>query len=66
MNQLQIGAAVRNFGQVAKVVGFHEITGDPILQGFSGERWLADPALCEPIEAAPAPLRHKDGLLCLG
>jgi hypothetical protein len=66
MNQLQIGDAVRNFGQVAKVADFHEITGDPILQGFSGERWLANAALCEPIEAAPAQLQHKDGLLCLG
>ncbi len=50
-NQLHLGQLVRNFGIIAKVVGFHEITGDPILRSRynDGTKWLASAANCEPI-----------------
>lgn len=69
-NQLQIGQTVRNFGIIAKVVGFHETTGDPILQAHDircgAERWLADAAKCEPLAETDTPLWHKNGLVCFG
>ena len=69
MIQLPIGSLVTNFGVIAKVVGHHGITGDPILRAhdirMGGEQWLASAALCEPLgEPGPA-LRHKDGLVGL-
>jgi hypothetical protein len=68
-NQLQVGQTVRNLGILAKVDGFHDITGDPILRPFynDGSRWLADAAKCEPVGSESAEItRHKDGLVCLG
>jgi hypothetical protein len=68
-NQLHLNQTVRNLGILAKVVGFHEITGDPILRPLwnDGGRWLADAAKCEPVGDDPAEtLRHKDGLVNLG
>ncbi len=67
-NTLHIGQTVRNLGILAKVAGFHETTGDPILRPFynDGSRWLADAAKCEPVADAPAPLMHKEGLVALG
>jgi hypothetical protein len=67
MSTLKLSQIVRNFGVLAKVVGFHEITGDPILRGLynKGERWLAAAEKCEPVEEA-ASYRHVDGLITLG
>ena len=55
-NQLHLNQTVRNLGTLAKVVGFHETTGDPILRPLwnDGSRWLAEV------------WRHKDGLVSLG
>ncbi len=33
-NTLYIGQTIRNFGILAKVDGFHETSGDPILRPF--------------------------------
>ena len=60
---LAIGTRVTNFGQVATVVGFHEITGDPILQDVDGLKWIADPAKCEILTEG---WMHKDGLVIIG
>jgi hypothetical protein len=63
-NQLHLNQTVRNLGILAKVVGFHETTGDPILRQLwnDGSRWLADAAKCEPVDETPAEVwRHKDG-----
>jgi hypothetical protein len=68
-NKLHIGQTVRNFGVIAKVVGFHDITGDPILRGIwnDGRSWLASEAYCEAVSREEERLmRHKDGLICLG
>jgi len=68
-NQLHLNQTVRNLGILAKVVGFHETTGDPILRPLwnDGSRWLADAAKCEPVGETPAEVwRHKDGLVSLG
>jgi len=65
-NQLRLGQTVRNFGLTAKVVGFHETTGDPILQDIRCGRWLADATKCEPLDEAGMPLQHKAGLVCFG
>jgi hypothetical protein len=67
MPTLQTNQIVRNFGVLAKVVGFHEITGDPILRDLynKGGRWLAAADKCEPVEET-ASYRHKDGLVTLG
>ncbi len=67
-NTLYIGQTVRNLGVLAKVDGFHEITGDPILRPFynDGSHWLASAAACEPVADTAAPLTHKDGLVALG
>jgi hypothetical protein len=64
--QLRLNQTVRNLGILAKVVGFHEITGDPILCLLwnDGGRWLADAAKCEPVgDETAETLRHKDGLV---
>ena len=70
MNQLPIGTLVTNFGVIAKVVGHHAITGDPILRAhdirMGGEQWLASAALCEPLGEPAAALCHTDGLVGLG
>jgi hypothetical protein len=69
MTTLNLNQIVRNFGTLAKVVGFHEITGDPILQELynKGERWLAAADKCEPVlETETASYRHADGLITLG
>ena len=65
-NKLHLNQIVRNLGILAKVVAFHEITGDPILRPLynDGTKWLANAALCEPVEAAPNPTQHKSGLVC--
>jgi len=67
-NQLYIGQTVRNLGILAKVDGFHEITGDPILRPLwnDGGRWLADAAKCEAVSDDAETLRHKDGLVSFG
>jgi hypothetical protein len=72
-NQLFIGQTVRNFGILAKVDGFHEITGDPLLRGIKSngklERggWLANAELCEPVDdgLSTGVWMHKDGLVAL-
>ncbi len=67
--QLHLGQIVRNLGIIAKVIGFHEITGDPILRPLwnDGTRWLADAARCEPMNDSPAECLHQwDGLMCFG
>ena len=68
MNQLTIGAIVRNFGELCKVIRFHEVTGDPILRPLwnDGSEWLAKAELCEPVTALAAPLCHRDGLAIFG
>ena len=67
-NTLHIGQTVRNLGILAKVAGFHETTGDPILRPFynDGSRWLADAAKCEPVADNAAPVKHREGLTALG
>ena len=67
-NQLYIGQTVRNLGIIAKIAGFHETTGDPILRPLwnDGTKWLADAAKCEPLEEQGEALRHKDGLVSFG
>jgi hypothetical protein len=45
-DSLYIGQIVSNFGIEAKVVAFHQVTGDPILASNDGMRWLADAAKC--------------------
>ena len=63
MNTLTIGTKVRNLGELATVVGFHEVTGDPILQGLDGSRWIAKPDLCEVLTDG---WMHRDGLVMMG
>lgn len=58
---LSIGQTVTNFGQKATVIGFHPITGDPILRDAAGVKWLADATKCTPVETTA--VRHKDGLV---
>lgn len=68
-NHLHIGQTVRNLGILAKVAGFHDITGDPILRPLwnDGAAWLADAAKCEPLDSEEVgALRHKDGLASIG
>jgi hypothetical protein len=67
MPTLKLNQIVRNFGVLAKVVGFHEITGDPILRNLynKGERWLAAADKCEAVEET-ASYRHTNGLVTLG
>jgi hypothetical protein len=63
---LSINQTVRNLGILAKVIGFHEITGDPILRPLwnDGTKWLADAAKCEAVDETPNEIfRHKDGLV---
>jgi hypothetical protein len=66
---LRLNQIVRNMGILARVIGFHEVTGDPILRPLwnDGACWLAAAAQCEPLErAGSACLRHKDGLAIFG
>ncbi len=51
-NQLYLGQTVRNFGEIAKIIGFHELTGDPILRPLwnDGTKWIASPEFCEPLD----------------
>lgn len=63
MTNLTLGTTVENFGTIATVVGFHEITGDPILEAPGIGRWMADPAKCSPV---PGPMKHRDGLVIFG
>ncbi len=67
-NTLHVGQTVRNLGILAKVAGFHETTGDPILRPFynDGSRWLASADKCEPVADAPAPVKHREGLVVFG
>lgn len=68
-NQLHLNQTVRNLGILAKIVGFHEMTGDPILRPLwnDGTKWLANAAMCEPADENPAEVwQHKDGLVNLG
>lgn len=47
---ITIGTFVKNFGILARVIGFHEITGEPILQSLDfGDKWVANPELCKVI-----------------
>lgn len=62
MTDLHIGDEVINFGQHAIVIGFHSIMKDPILQDADGLKWIANPALCTPAQAA---WQHKDGLVVI-
>jgi len=64
-NQLHVGQTVRNLGVIAKVTGFHGITGDPILRPLwnDGTTWVAKAARCEPLEEQPAALVQKTGLV---
>ncbi|MGI6497551.1 MAG: hypothetical protein ACOX0U_01685 [Oscillospiraceae bacterium] len=67
-NQLHLNQTVRNLGILAKIIGFHEITGEPILRPFwnDGTKWLASATMCEPVDENPAEVwRHKNGLVSL-
>ena len=58
-----IGQPVKNLGIIEAIVdGFHPVTGDLILKGADGTKWIADPAKCEP---AAVGWMHKDGLIAL-
>ena len=63
MKNIEIGSYVRNFGEVGKVVGFHEITKDPILEGLDGMKWLASADKCEPIQKGTEVHSHKYGFV---
>ena len=69
MKNFWVGQAVINHfncGEIkATVIGFHEITGDPILQDADGMKWIADPNRCRP-DTSDAPLMHRDGLVAIG
>ena len=69
MKKLTIGQAVINHfncGDIkATVIGFHEITGDPILQDADGMRWIADPKRTIPDTSDSLP-SHRDGLVAIG
>lgn len=68
-NQLQLNQTVKNLGILAKIVGFHKITGDPILRPFwnDGTRWLATAALCQVVDEHTVETQgHKNGLVNLG
>jgi len=65
-NHLHLNQTVRNHGILAKIVGFHEVTGDPILRPLwnDGTKWLASAAMCEPVDINPAEVsQHKNGLV---
>ena len=62
MTDLRIGQVVSNFGVIAEVVGFHEITGDPILEADGIGKWIADPAKCRPAGF----VMHRDGFVLFG
>lgn len=47
LHNFAIGTQVINFGQTAKVCGYHELANALILEDASGMRWLADPKYCE-------------------
>ena len=66
--QLYLGQTVRNFGEIAKIIGFHELTGDPILRPLwnDGTKWIAGPEFCEPLDGPRHDLQHKDGLIRFG
>ena len=69
MHKFEIGTLVKNFNHVGRVVGYHEISGDLILQGhgisIGGLKWIADPDKCEPFEPyiTETILKHKDALI---
>lgn len=67
-SKLHIGQTVLNFGCLAKVDGFHELTGDPILRHLynDGTRWIADATKCQPVKEATGVWRHQDGLVNFG
>ena len=66
--KLHTGQTVLNFGVFAKVDGFHEVTGDPILRPLynDGSRWIADAAKCQPVGETTKLWRHQDGLIRFG
>ena len=49
MKRFDIGTTVTNFGQQARVVGYHG--DDYILEDPDGLRWIADPEKCEEVKA---------------
>ena len=62
MNTLHLGQKVRNLGELATVVGFHEKTGNPILEGADGSRWIAYSDECEDPEEL---WKHSEGVVIL-
>lgn len=66
-SKFHIGQTVLNFGYLAKVDGFYQTTGDPILRHFynDGSRWIADAAKCQPVKETAELWRHQDGLVNL-
>lgn len=53
-DEMYIGQPVENLGETAVVVGFHHVTGDPILRDLDNRyRWVADAANCTPWAYAP-------------
>jgi len=63
MANFTLGTMVTNFGTTATVVGFHEGTGDLILEAPGIGKWIADPAKCRPVEEV---VMHTSGLLVIG
>ena len=52
IEKIYLGATVINFGQQARVVGYHgEGNTDLILEDADGLRWIADPEKCEEVRA---------------
>ena len=54
--EFPIGSIIRNFGRVAKVVGYHDEAGSLIVRGCgltdaNTGRWIVDPGLCERLDA---------------
>jgi len=75
-NRFPIGMLIKNTVEgesfAARVRGYIPETGDLIVSGyglgFSGEKWVADPDKCEPLEHfVKRPVTaHKNGLITFG
>lgn len=63
-----IGSVVRNFGEIAVVVGYHETSNYLILRRLwnDGSKWLADPDKCQPVgEQAEDVIPHSNALVIM-
>ena len=72
LNTLHLGDLVENFGATAIVIGFHEITKQPLLRFWSlanprrCERWYANAEQCKLVHEPETRMIHKSGLIEIG